>query len=280
MLKLRIITALILFPLAVSGILFLPNHYFAALFGFVMLLAAYEWAGFAKFPSVLAKLAYVAMVAVILLSIWLINFILSMNFMNGMAAVFWLFALILLLAYPKSAGFWSGKTVIIAIMGFFLLTIAWYAVVKIHEIEALQFAQTQISGPYLLLSSMMLIWAADTGAYFSGKRFGKNKLAPKVSPGKSIEGVMGGLLLALLLAIAFTAWHGGQVQDYLNIIGISTMTVIFSVIGDLMESMFKRQANVKDSSNMLPGHGGILDRIDSITAACPVFLIALSLVYL
>ncbi|WP_198264063.1 phosphatidate cytidylyltransferase [sulfur-oxidizing endosymbiont of Gigantopelta aegis] len=280
MLKLRVITALILFPLAVSGILFLPKHYFAALFGLVMLLGAYEWAGFAKFPSVLAKLAYVLMVAVILLSIWLLNFILPMNFMNGLAAVFWLFAFVLLVAYPKSASFWSGKIIIISIMGFFLLSIAWYAVVKIHEIEALQFAQTQISGPYLLLSSMMLIWAADTGAYFSGKRFGKNKLAPKVSPGKSIEGVMGGLLLAVLIVILFTAWHGGQLQDYFNVIGITLVTVIFSVIGDLMESMFKRQADIKDSGNILPGHGGILDRIDSITAACPVFLIALSLVYL
>ena len=159
------------------------------------------------------------------------------------------------------------------------MTITWYAVISIHAISTVKFAEIFISGPYLLLSALMLIFAADTGAYFSGKRFGKNKLAPQVSPGKSIEGALGGLLLALVMAILFTLWCGGVLQDYLNIIAITVVTVIFSIIGDLMESMFKRQADIKDSSNLLPGHGGILDRIDSITAAVPVFYIALSLMY-
>ena len=279
MLKLRVITALILFPLAVCGILFLSNNSFAAFVGLIMLVGAYEWAGFAKFPSLPAKMAYVILVATILFSLWLINFILSVNFMNGLAAVFWLFALILLFGYPGSARFWSGKPAIIAIMGLFLLTLTWYAVISIHAITEFEFAQTHISGPYLLLSALMLIFAADTGAYFSGKRFGKNKLAPKISPGKSIEGVVGGLMLALVMSVLFTLWHGGSSQDYLHIIGITIVTVIFSVIGDLTESMFKRQANIKDSSNLLPGHGGILDRVDSITAAGPIFFITLSLIY-
>ncbi len=278
MLKLRVITALILFPLAVSGILFLSNDAFAAFVGIVMLFGAYEWAGFAKFPSMPSKLAYVAIVATILFSIWLINFLLSVDFMNGMAAFFWVFALLLVIGYPGSSKFWRGKAVIISVMGLFLLTITWYAIVSLHAITEFQFAQTHISGPYLLLSALMLIFAADTGAYFSGKRFGKNKLAPKVSPGKSIEGVIGGLLLALLMALVFTLWHSGDLHDYLHVIGITIVTVTFSVIGDLMESMFKRQADIKDSSNLLPGHGGILDRMDSITAAVPVFFITISLI--
>ena len=279
MLKLRVITALILFPLAVCGILFLSNNSFAAFVGLIMLFAAYEWAGFAQFPSLPAKMAYVVIVATILLSLWLINFLLSASFMNGLAAAFWLFALILVFGYPGSSKFWSGKTVIIAIMGLFLLTITWYAVISIHAITQIEFAQTHISGPYLLLSALMLIFAADTGAYFTGRRFGKNKLAPEVSPGKSIEGVVGGLILALLMSVLFTLWHSGSSQDYLHIMSITVVTVIFSVIGDLMESMFKRQAKIKDSSNLLPGHGGILDRIDSITAAVPIFFITLSLMY-
>ncbi len=278
MLKLRVITALILFPLAVSGILFLSNDAFAAFVGIIILFGAYEWAGFAKFPSMLSKLAYVIIVATILLSIWLINFLLSADFMNGVAAFFWVFALLLVIGYPGSSKFWRGKAVIISVMGLFLLTITWYAIVSLHAITEFQFAQTHISGPYLLLSALMLIFAADTGAYFSGKRFGKNKLAPKISPGKSIEGVIGGLLLALLMALVFTLWHSGDLHDYLHVIGITIVTVIFSVIGDLMESMFKRQADIKDSSNLLPGHGGILDRMDSITAAVPVFFITISLI--
>ncbi len=91
---------------------------------------------------------------------------------------------------------------------------------------------------------------------------------------------MGGLALALTMAILFTLWQDGDVQNYLRIIGITIVTVAFSIIGDLMESMFKRQANIKDSSNLLPGHGGILDRMDSVTAAVPIFYIALSLTYL
>ncbi len=279
MLKLRVITALILFPLAVSGILFLPDNAFAACVGFIMLLGAFEWAGFARFPSLAAKLAYVLMIATVLFSLWLINFILPAEAMNALAAAFWFFALLLVFRYPGSADFWKGRPAVIAIMGIFLLTITWYAVISIHAIPHVSFAQTTISGPYLLLSALMLIWAADTGAYFSGKRFGKNKLAPHISPGKSIEGVIGGLLLALFMAVLFTLWHGGSGHDYLSIMTITIVTVIFSVIGDLMESMFKRQADLKDSGNLLPGHGGILDRIDSITAAAPVFFIAVSLMY-
>ncbi len=279
MLKLRIITALILFPLAVSGILFLSNSAFSAAVGIIMLLAAYEWAGFAKFPSILSKLAYVLIIGTIIFSLWLLNFILSSGVMNGLAVGFWLFALILLSGFPDKVSFWQGRNALIAVIGVFLLVITWYSLSSIHAIKELNFAETAISGPYLVLSVMMLVWIADTGAYFSGKRFGKTKLAPKISPGKSREGVYGGLVLAIIIVSLFTFWHGGGVQDYLHIIVISIVTVIFSVIGDLLESMFKRQAGIKDSSNILPGHGGILDRIDSVTAAGPVFYIALSWVY-
>ena len=280
MLKLRVITALILFPLAVSAILFLSGPAFAAFVGFIVLLGAYEWAGFARFPTVLARMAYVLIAATIIFSLWLMNFVLSASVMNNLAMAFWLFAVILLAGFPDHFKFWRTTNLLVAIIGLLLLVLTWYALISIHAIEALPFAQTSISGPYLVLSVMMLVWIADTGAYFSGKRFGKNKLAPKISPGKTIEGVLGGLILAIIVVCLFTLYHGGNVQDYLYITAISTISVIFSVIGDLMESMYKRQANIKDSGNLLPGHGGILDRIDSITAAGPIFFIALSSLYL
>jgi len=280
MLKLRVITALILFPLAVSAILLLPEPAFAAFVAFIVLLGAYEWAGFARFPSVLAKMAYVLIAAVIIFSVWLMNFVLPASVMNYIALGFWLLAVILLGGYPDHFKFWRSTNLLVAITGLFLLTLTWYSLISIHSVKELVFAQTTISGPYLVLSVMMLVWIADTGAYFSGKHFGKNKLAPKISPGKTIEGVLGGLLLAIIVVCLFALYHGGSAQDYLYIIAISAVSVIFSVIGDLMESMYKRQAKIKDSSNLLPGHGGILDRIDSITAAGPIFFISLSWLYL
>ncbi len=279
MLKLRVITALVLLPLAIYGILFLSNNAFAVAVGLIMLIGGYEWAGFAKLASQWAKMAFVALVAGILYFLWLIIFILSADVMNAIAAVFWLFSLLLVFRYPASAALWKEKSLVIALMGILLLTLTWYSLISIHAIQKLEFAQTSISGPYLVLSIMILVWLADTGAYFSGKRFGKHKLAAKVSPGKSREGVYGGLLLAVSVASLFTFWHNGSQQDYVNSITITVVTVVFSVIGDLMESMFKRQSGIKDSSNLLPGHGGILDRIDSVTAAGPVFFIAISLLY-
>jgi len=275
----RVLTALVLLPLAIYGILFLSNDSFAIVFGLILLLGAYEWAGFAKFSSKLAKITLVLVVAIALYSLWLMNSALSPQVMSAVVAVFWLFNLILVFAYPRSAAVWKDKPLIIALMGIILLSLTWYALVAIHAIAILKFAQTSISGPYLVLAVMILVWLADTGAYFSGRRFGKIKLAPEVSPGKSREGVFGGLLLAVIIAMLFAFWHKAGLQDYQKIILITVVTVLFSVIGDLMESMFKRQAGIKDSGNILPGHGGILDRIDSITAAGPIFYIAISMVY-
>ena len=120
----------------------------------------------------------------------------------------------------------------------------------------------------------MLVWAADSGAYFSGRAFGKRKLAPKVSPGKSWEGVVGGLITALVLAFVFIHFSGDALVGERSISGfviLSVATVAISVLGDLTESMFKRESGVKDSSQLIPGHGGVLDRIDSLTAAVPFF---------
>jgi phosphatidate cytidylyltransferase len=130
-------------------------------------------------------------------------------------------------------------------------------------------------GNWLILSVMVLVWAADIGAYFSGRAFGKRKLAPQVSPGKSWEGVYGGLAVSLAITLVVginRGWGFGQLL--LGLLG-AALVVMSSVIGDLTESMFKRRAGIKDSSNLLPGHGGVLDRIDSLTAAIPVFAVLL-----
>lgn len=125
------------------------------------------------------------------------------------------------------------------------------------------------------MAVMLLVWGADIGAYFSGKRFGRRKLAVAVSPGKSWEGFYGGLASSLLLTLLAGLYFDWAARDLLLALLGAALVVAISVVGDLTESMFKRQAAIKDSSNLLPGHGGVLDRIDSLTAAVPMFAVLL-----
>ncbi len=126
-------------------------------------------------------------------------------------------------------------------------------------------------GAKLVMFVCLLVWAADSGAYFAGKSFGKRKMAPAVSPNKTIEGLVGGIITAVIVAWIFADLFDIQFTSPFHMIVITLVTVVISVLGDLVESMFKRVSGVKDSSNLIPGHGGILDRIDSLTAAFPVF---------
>ena len=132
-------------------------------------------------------------------------------------------------------------------------------------------------GASYFLYVFFIVWAADVGAYFSGKRFGRHKLAPLVSPGKTIEGMLGGLLCVSALAALAAWWFGYSGREAWVFVALSLLAALFSVFGDLFESLLKRQANIKDSSSLLPGHGGVLDRIDSVLAAAPVFLFGITL---
>ena len=136
------------------------------------------------------------------------------------------------------------------------------------------YALDNYHGLFLLLYAFVLVWAADSGAYFAGRAFGKHKLAPKVSPGKTWEGVVGGLCTAAILAFIFMYFFEATLLGQRSVSGfvlLSVATVAISVLGDLTESMFKRESGIKDSSQLIPGHGGVLDRIDSLTAAVPFF---------
>ena len=179
--------------------------------------------------------------------------------------LWWGLAAFLVLTYPRTSAHWS-TTASKLVIGFLILLPAWQGLILIKQ-EPL--------GNWLIMAVMILVWGADIGAYFSGKAFGKRKLAPSVSPGKSWEGVYGGLALSLVITAVVGVVRGWGVGQMIASLLGAALIVVISVVGDLTESMFKRQSGVKDSSNLLPGHGGILDRIDSLTAAIPTFAVLL-----
>lgn len=263
MLKQRIITALILLPIALCGFFLLAGASFALFIGAVVTLGAWEWARLAGFAAQSVRVAYAAVVAILLLLMYLQPALAP--WVLGAAVLWWVLATFLVLTYADTSAHWTG-TACKLVIGLLVLLPAWQGLVLIKQWQL---------GNWLILAVMVLVWGADIGAYFSGKAFGKRKLAPKVSPGKSWEGLFGGLVASLLItAVVGVArdWSGSQL--FLGLLG-AAIVVLISVVGDLTESMFKRESGVKDSSNLLPGHGGVLDRIDSLTAAIPVFAVLL-----
>ena len=178
----------------------------------------------------------------------------------------------LVISYPKSAKYWSNSIVIKLLFALFTLFPFFIGII---ELRSINYTFDTYTGAVWLLYVFVLVWATDTGAYFVGRALGKRKLAAKVSPGKTIEGFLGGIGSAILISI-FVYLTGYFQLSFTAFILSSLLAIFVSVLGDLTESMFKREAGIKDSGNLIPGHGGILDRIDSLTAAVPMFA-ALSL---
>ena len=253
----RIMTALILVPLVLYGIFYLSNDVFSCIIGLIMLMGAWEWAAFFGWESRVKRSSFVAMVAG---SIVLVAQ-LSAYVIYIFSVIWWFIALLAVMGYPNNRQHWA-KTSSIAVIGAITLSLAWFALTDLQSTE---------HGSRLVFFVMCVIWGADTGAYFAGRRWGKRKLAPAVSPGKSIAGLVGGLVVTLCFTgLVLKALDLASIDKayYLLLILI---TVMASVIGDLFESMLKRNVNLKDSGQLLPGHGGVLDRIDSLTAAVPIF---------
>lgn len=259
MLKQRVITALILAPLVLGAIFLLPNHWFALFLALPVMLGASEWANIMGDEDEKDRIPFVLAVgALITLCFWL-----ALKWVVLLALVWWVAAFFLVRAYPDKVDSWSARPVRFVI-GLVILVPAWMALIML---------QGQENGPYWVMYVMFLVWGADTGAYFVGRQFGKAKLAPAVSPGKSIAGLWGGVATTFLIALGVGLWTGAASKVGLVLfLAVSMLAVFASVLGDLAESMFKRHRGIKDSSQLLPGHGGILDRIDSVTAAAPVFV--------
>jgi phosphatidate cytidylyltransferase len=266
MLMQRVITAVILAPLVVAGFVWLHGPWFALFIGAVVTLAAWEWARLAGESAQKGRIVYALVVALILAGLY--RYAVPPQYILVPAVAWWLAAIFMISRYPDGNGLWSGS-MIAQLFGLFILLPAWYGLVWL---------KLQTGGLWLILALMILVWAADIGAYFAGKTWGKRKLAPRVSPGKSIEGLLGGLVLTQVLTLAALVYLDWNLSDLLLGQLGALLVVLFSVVGDLTESMFKRDQGLKDSSNLLPGHGGVMDRIDSLTAAIPVFALCWLLV--
>jgi len=267
MLKSRIATALVIAPLTLAAVFFLPPQAFALFMALIVLMAAWEWTAMMRLVSRSQRTVYVLSV---LFAIVVVQKALPYyeQIIFAVATLWWLVATALVMLYPKACFLWCGL-VSKGFVGFLVLVPTWAAIVYIRELE---------QGPWLIVYMFLMVWGADTGAYFAGKRFGKRKLMPRVSPAKSWAGI-GGATVAVLLVSKFTQPYLHFSQDLSFGIYLLALVLLFvSVVGDLTESMFKRQCGIKDSGSILPGHGGIMDRIDSLTAAAPVFALCLILI--
>ena len=278
MLKQRIITALILAPLAILAILFLPVEQFKIAVAGVVALGAYEWAKMSGINGRLSKTLYMALILIICgvliaavdgEAVWYQGELNSIyKTILGIAAVWWALSFVMIITYPKYSSVWTKNVPIRAVFGVLTLIPTWVAVISLrnnlYEVDPFY-------GASLIFYVLGIVWAADIGAFFVGVKFGKHKLRPNVSPGKSIEGLIGGIMASLAI-IAFAALHYQFEASRMGLhLLVGVITVAVSALGDLNESMFKRCAGIKDSGKLLPGHGGIMDRIDSLTAAFPVF---------
>ncbi|AWS50829.1 MULTISPECIES: phosphatidate cytidylyltransferase [Providencia] len=273
MLKYRLLTAIVLIPIVIAALFLLSPANFGLVVIAVCALGAWEWAQFVGWHSQAKRVGLAVVFAAILLamqfSISNINqFSSEPMVLYGLWAglIWWVIAIILVVTYPASASW--GKSAIIRLLFGVLTIIPFYCGMMV--LRTVGYQSDTFFGAWWLLYVMLLVWGADSGAYAFGRTIGRNKMAPKVSPGKTWEGLVGGLITAGIISWLFSAFAPIPVMpDYLLVTSI--IVVVVSVFGDLTESMFKRQSGIKDSSHLIPGHGGILDRIDSLTAAIPVF---------
>ncbi|WP_298450368.1 phosphatidate cytidylyltransferase [uncultured Marinobacter sp.] len=269
MLKTRIITALILAPIAIGGIFFLPPMGFALFMAAIITLGAWEWANMSGFEQQPLRIGYAAVIAAILYGLFDVSAVPVL----WLALLWWVVCFLLVRNYPAGSGWWGSRPVR-ALMGVLVLVPAW---VGLNHLRAagFQFGNTD-NNLLVILYVFCVVWVADIGAYFAGRAFGKAKLAPRVSPGKSWAGVYGGLVAVAVLALVASALASASLVDTMMLVAATLVTGLVSVLGDLLESMLKRFRGIKDSSALLPGHGGILDRIDSLTAAAPVFALIIT----
>ncbi len=269
MTRLRVLTASILAPLAIAAMFFLPTPWLVALAAVMFLAGLWEWFALAEIDDTLART--ILLVANLLLMVALVwgsqsaagGTLVLFRIATVVGVIWWLLAALWLTRYDFASDHDTHARAFKLAAGTLAVIPAWCALALIHA--------EQPNGHRWLLVAIAIVWTADTGAYFAGRAFGKHKLSPRISPNKTVEGLVGGMLAGLIAGV-FGGWIAGASLQQLPLVAlVAFIVVLFSVIGDLFESLLKRHVGVKDSGNLIPGHGGILDRIDSVLAALPVF---------
>jgi len=264
-LKQRVITAVLLVPVVIWGIFSLSTYpAFAIVIAAFILLGLSEWARLVHLQETRYFVSYALVVLSFCLSSLLIMqspFFFALFLISSV--VWWAFQILSLSSYEPHQTIENSVTITNLWNGAFLLVPTFASLCFLH--------QSPDNGPQLVLTLLILIWSADTGAYFAGKKFGKQKLAPLISPGKTIEGAMGALAVTAIVALFSGILLHLSFWQLVFFLLLSQLVVVFSIGGDLLESVYKRKAGVKDSGQLLPGHGGMLDRIDSLMAASSLF---------
>jgi len=261
-LKQRIITAVVLIIAVLLGVLLLPNTAFAvaALIVFISI-GGWEWGRLVSLTRQTRGLFVIGLLVTALIA-YLIK---DLRWAFIVVGVIWWAAVLLLLAiYEQGTYFYKNNTWLLRLGAFLVLVPAWIALITLHQHH-----------PLLVLYLIFLVAVTDSGAYFTGKALGKNKLAPELSPGKTREGMFGGVAGAVVWSVLGAWFFDLPATEWLYFILLSLVAALMSVSGDLFESLIKREAGLKDSGNILPGHGGVLDRVDGLVATLPLFTLGI-----
>jgi phosphatidate cytidylyltransferase len=269
MTRTRLLAAMIMTPLAVGLVLFLDTPWLVACAAVLFLAGLWEWFRLAEIDDTLHRsVLLVANLALMVAIVWASRTATGFSFVlfqiaTVVGVIWWLLSMLWLKHFNFASDHDTHARMFKLAAGTLAVVPAWCALALIHG--------GQPNGHRWLLIALLVIWAADSGAYFAGRKFGKHKLSPRISPNKTIEGLVGGLVAALVIALAAAPFAGATVAQLPFVAIVVVVTVLFSVVGDLFESLLKRHVGAKDSGDLIPGHGGILDRIDSVLAALPVF---------
>ncbi|CUX97265.1 phosphatidate cytidylyltransferase [Candidatus Hoaglandella endobia] len=287
MLKSRLVTAFILIPIVIAALFLLSPIKLVFVSLAVCMLSAWEWGQLAGLSSRSQRIWLLAIsFCSLLLALMIFNLPDYLPFMQilqaqyvlwAAAIIWWQVALLLVLYYPNSATFWRNSKTLLLVFGSLTILPFFWGILALRQYH---YGINHFIGAWLLLYVIVLVWGADSGAYILGRMIGRHKLAPKISPAKTWEGLVGGLITSSIIAWIFVRYT--PIIDAaapLALLICSMVAFFVSVLGDLTESMFKREAGIKDSSHLIPGHGGILDRIDGLMAAVPVFAGLMLLVF-
>ncbi len=269
MTRTRLLAALVMAPLAIAGVLLLTTPWLAAFSAAAFLIGLWEWLKLAEIDDPIAR--GVLMVVNLLLMVALVwasrsatgSSLILFQLMVMIGVIWWLLAVIWLRHYDFASDHNTHARIFKLAAATLSVIPAWCALALIHA--------SQPYGNRWLLLALAIVWAADSGAYFAGRKFGKTKLSPRISPNKTVEGLVGGVVAGMVIALAAAPFAGASVKQLPAIAVVAIWTILFSVVGDLYESLLKRHVGAKDSGTLIPGHGGVLDRIDSVLAALPVF---------